>query len=451
MSTNYRADFFPHDNLSVIIGQPDYESLHKMKKQLKANAMAVPSTLGGGQHGLLGLVLTPAEYAIISAVPFVREAYPGALLFPVGTSNVQSRMLEDAYKKRMKNYEACVGVEKALIQQIVKAVHEDWLKPLYNAQTDTIQGTVQDILTYLFQTYGHINARALNKKENTVKEMSYDPVTDPMDNIFTEVQELMDFATAAGAPYSREQIINIAYNIIGKHRVFNDAIIRWDRLIRANAAHNTWLNFRTHFRDAYQELKDVGELRVADTQFNQANLVSQIVDAVTENLQAIPAPPPTVEPPFYMPQQPSTYYPPQPSYMDYQANNAATMPAPMPPSTPSAVPTMDPMNTMMQQMMMMMMNNNSNNNQNGNNNGNNGGREGRGRGRGRGRGGRGGRGGGRNNQGTRPPRLMRYCWSCGWQTHDGEHCYNQRPGHQAQATVENRMGGSDAGFPPGCE
>ena len=33
-----------------------------MKNELKANAQLVPSTLGSGQHGNLGLVLTTDEY-----------------------------------------------------------------------------------------------------------------------------------------------------------------------------------------------------------------------------------------------------------------------------------------------------------------------------------------------------------------------------------------------------
>ena len=98
MSSNYKSDYFPHETLTTIIGKPNYETLQRLKKQLKANARSVPSTLGGGQNGLLGLVLDLTEYAIISVVPFVREPYPGALILPPGTTAIQSKMLEDAYK-----------------------------------------------------------------------------------------------------------------------------------------------------------------------------------------------------------------------------------------------------------------------------------------------------------------------------------------------------------------
>ena len=213
MSKKFRSDYFTYETLKPIIGRPDYISLHHLKKQIKANAQSVSSTLGGGNNGLLGLVLTDAEYAQVSQIAFVREPYPGALVFPNGTTSIQSKMLEDAYRKRMKNYEACDGVEKALIQQIVKAIHESWLQPLRNNVTDTITGSIPVILTYLFSTFGDVTARSLNRKEDEVKTMSYDPAMDPIDNIFTDVQELADFAVAARSPYSREQMINIASNI----------------------------------------------------------------------------------------------------------------------------------------------------------------------------------------------------------------------------------------------
>ena len=64
------------------------------------------------------------------------------------------------------------------------------------------------------------------------------------------------------------------------------------------------------------------------------------------------------------------------------------------------------------QQMMLMNSNFMNTTQQGNQTVQERGRSYGGRGRGRGRN-RGGRGGGRGRYQTRPPRIMRYCWSCG--------------------------------------
>ena len=79
---NYRETLFEHTDLSPIHGEPSYESLRVLTNQLKANARSIHTTLGGGQHGHLGLVLTPAQYAILSPTPYVRQARPPPLVIP---------------------------------------------------------------------------------------------------------------------------------------------------------------------------------------------------------------------------------------------------------------------------------------------------------------------------------------------------------------------------------
>ena len=53
--------------VTKITGEPNYESLKTLKDELKANAASIPTTLGGGTHGYLGLILSPAAYATIAA------------------------------------------------------------------------------------------------------------------------------------------------------------------------------------------------------------------------------------------------------------------------------------------------------------------------------------------------------------------------------------------------
>ena len=73
--------------LTPIVGKPTYTTLTTLKDQLKANAASVPTTLGGGNHGYLGLILSPATYATISPTAFIKPAYPGQHpAIPVGTN-----------------------------------------------------------------------------------------------------------------------------------------------------------------------------------------------------------------------------------------------------------------------------------------------------------------------------------------------------------------------------
>ena len=102
---NYKETHFETPELKKIHGEPTYESLELLIKQLKANARSVHSNLGGGQHGHLGLVISPATYNHISAVPFMKPLFPGAqVLIPPGATQHLTRTIhiqfeEDLSKK----------------------------------------------------------------------------------------------------------------------------------------------------------------------------------------------------------------------------------------------------------------------------------------------------------------------------------------------------------------
>ena len=51
-----KQTFFDYPDLTKIDGKPNIMTLLKLKNELKANAQSVPTVLGGGQHGHLGLV-----------------------------------------------------------------------------------------------------------------------------------------------------------------------------------------------------------------------------------------------------------------------------------------------------------------------------------------------------------------------------------------------------------
>jgi hypothetical protein len=59
LTVNYREIFFEYPDLTKIIGIPAFETLHLLNQGIKSNAITVHSNLGGGQHGHLGLVVSP--------------------------------------------------------------------------------------------------------------------------------------------------------------------------------------------------------------------------------------------------------------------------------------------------------------------------------------------------------------------------------------------------------
>ena len=79
MSTDSITEGFPHPRIPRQSGMPTYESILEVHAKLKSNAASHHSELGGGSHGLLGLILSPATYQTIMSVPFVAPVNPGSL------------------------------------------------------------------------------------------------------------------------------------------------------------------------------------------------------------------------------------------------------------------------------------------------------------------------------------------------------------------------------------
>ena len=68
--------YFQHKLLTKIHGQPSYASLNNIMTELKAYASSVPSTLGGGHHGHLGLLLSDARYTALTHAQWVTPINP---------------------------------------------------------------------------------------------------------------------------------------------------------------------------------------------------------------------------------------------------------------------------------------------------------------------------------------------------------------------------------------
>ena len=129
---------FEYRALTKIHGEPDYTSLKLLKEQLKANAAKIISDLGGGQHGHLGLVLTPLEYANASAVPYVRPPHPGPLVIPGGSTARQENTIREDHKKATKLYRETVNLERTLKSLILDAIDSDYLDELLSCTTTTL-------------------------------------------------------------------------------------------------------------------------------------------------------------------------------------------------------------------------------------------------------------------------------------------------------------------------
>ena len=134
-AVDYTALFFKYKTPTSIQSTPINKTLKRLKQELLANASSVITDQGGRDHGYLGLVLTDAEYALISPTPFDAPEYPEALTIPPGTDQIKNLNLREQHKEGRRTYYAFQNAEKALQRHIQDAIEETIIESLVDKDT----------------------------------------------------------------------------------------------------------------------------------------------------------------------------------------------------------------------------------------------------------------------------------------------------------------------------
>ena len=412
---DYKNNLFEHPELTRIVGEPTTATLITLQAEIRDNAQAVQTDLGGGANGHLGLVCADAVYqALVPGVlPYVRPANPGR--FAVAQGNLTQFQLTQAraeHAEETRVFREILGVERAIIQQMVVAVEPKYIRALRNPGTNKLNHTIPEILDHLFTTYGDVTPSDLRELTLRVESLSYPP-SEPVDSIFVEIDDLAAIAEIAGAPITATQKINMAYIHFQKCLIFKSALNKWDDLA-VNA--KTWAAFKTHFREAHKSLRRTGALTINDT-LNREQVMNMVSEGVIQTLQDLQPPPPMDDHPSFSASEPMDS---QPSLVHTDATSHSIN------STVSDI-TMQSLQRQMELMQSMMMQCLQ----------------------------------GNSPQGTsfqrssrqpthqpRNPNQSKYCWTHGWCSHFGRDCRSKSDGHRDEATKNNRMGGSTKNILP---
>jgi hypothetical protein len=402
--------YFQHKVLTRLHGQPTYETLQTLVTEIKANAASVPSTIGGGNFGHLGLILSDARYATLAnTIPWITPVNPGPFVPPPAGTAAQIDAAKEVWRGLKLEFDICQATEKALIAQIVAAIDPIYLRALLNRATGQYAHDIRAVFLHLFSTHGKITPQQVKAKEMAIFNMHYD-ISQPVDMVFNAIDDLADLADHALSPMTTQQLVDLAYVILARQPILQHDLRTWNR---RPIVDRTWNNMVEHFREAQSDLSLLPTTGEFFNTNNQANTVATMADLVAQHLlEAIP----TAEPTVTGVTLPSSDLVANAAFQQRESSLAAREAALL---------------TQMTEMMTLLRTGSSNSAPNTNNRNS---RNSRGR----------GSGSGRTNArapGTAPsPRH--YCWSHGWCAHSSDQCNYQLPGHQTTATVTNMQGGS---------
>ena len=281
-SANFMETHFNFPTLTPIRGEPTADTLIALRKQLKANAKTVPSNLGGGTLGHLGLVIPPARYGLLSNVPFARPTHPGPLVIPPGTAQHAAATMRDLHQEQLRVFMEVNVVDQALKQQISQAIEPDYLNALCDLTSNSITAPVFEVLDFLGNTYGKVTEEQLQEKEDRLNRMAYS-LHQSIDLIFNALDDLTDYAELSDSPYTERQIVSKAHVILNHKQRFQQPLLAWKGRARIQ---QTWTNFKQFFRTAHTELRSVNNFTLEEVHRHQerANLVAEVVQGIQNAL-----------------------------------------------------------------------------------------------------------------------------------------------------------------------
>ena len=159
-------------------------------------------------------------------------------------------------------------LERTFIQKIIEAIDTKYLSALCNYINWKIAPPIPTILEFLHNNYECITPQQLDEKTTTVKWMIYD-LSQPIDIIFNNIKDLVEYTRAAEAELTQSQTINLALVILNRQWIFKDDIRAWKR---TNQAYKTWENFKDDFREAHLEFRETGGT-IDELGFHNANAI----------------------------------------------------------------------------------------------------------------------------------------------------------------------------------
>ena len=287
-NVDYKSTHFEYKELTKIHGQPDIDSLLRIFRQLKRNAQKVQTILGGGQLGYLALVLSTASYdSITNSLPFARPVLLGT--FTPSTNRVSAAEL--AYERalhdeKVRVYNECQAVEQALRNQLTDAIPDEYLDALRNVDSDMINDSIPDIITFLQTNYCQLTEQELSDREDRLKNSVFNP-EDHVDLMFNKIKAFADLCVMTGNDKTDGQLVSIGYLIFNRTKAYMDSLKLWNAKPKVDRTFN---NFKLHLRTEFHALRQVNALTIRDSNINllqdMTNHQTTLSTALGEQLQA---------------------------------------------------------------------------------------------------------------------------------------------------------------------
>ena len=144
-------------------------------------------------------------------------------VIPDERTQAQIAAITNTHKRESRIFHEFNNTDKALKQLLLGAVDDMFTRALKNRFIGYANITTKALLTHLFTTYGKISGNDL--RLNTVKMNTAYNVNLPIEVLFDQVEDGMEYADAGSHPFTPEQIVMTGQQLLQETGMLTDEVV----------------------------------------------------------------------------------------------------------------------------------------------------------------------------------------------------------------------------------
>ena len=272
------------ETVTKIHGQPTSHDLTNLEKEIISILANIPTTLGGGNHGHVGVIMDQVDYnTMTTGIDFVNPVNPG--IYPAGlalNAAAGTRAREEAiHKELIAQFETFEGVKLGTKDLILEAVDNEYLSEIEHDTLGFLNQTPRQMIEHLLTRGGALDF-ADTKDLLSERDGEWN-VTENPQIYFNRVEKAIKGLIRNGINSDLNERRDIALFQLKATGEFDPAVREWEA---KPAVDKTWANIKTFISAEYAKENKQNKLSAkhfkVNTMQEQAEATEELIAHLTE-------------------------------------------------------------------------------------------------------------------------------------------------------------------------
>ena len=273
------------ETVTKIHGQPTSHDLTNLEKEIISILANIPTMLGGGNYGHVGVIMDPTDYTTMTGgTAFVNPVNPG--IYPAGlavnaAAGTRARA-EAEHKELINQFETFEGVRLGTKDLILEAVDNEFLSEIEHDTLGYLNVTPRQMIGHLLSRGGALDFA--DTRDLLAERDGEWNVTENPQLYFNRVEKAIKGLTRNGITLDPNKRRDIALFHLKATGEFDPAIRKWEA---KPAAQKTWANIKTFILAEYAKENKQNKLTAKNFKANiieeQTEVMEELIANLTEN------------------------------------------------------------------------------------------------------------------------------------------------------------------------